>query len=76
MGTVQIGRPPTLPTAVVRRIQRERAKGRTLAAIAEGLNQDGVPTDWYATSGTKKRYELGSARSESRVATGVECVRR
>ena len=49
---VRIGRPPTLPAAVVRRIRRERRKGKTLAAIAEGLNQDGVPTAqggarWY-----------------------------
>jgi len=41
---VRLGRPATLPTKVVRRIQRERAAGKTLAAIAEGLNRDAVPT--------------------------------
>jgi hypothetical protein len=49
---VRVGRPPTLPTKVVRRIQRERAAGKTLAAIAEGLNAAGVATAqggqrWY-----------------------------
>jgi hypothetical protein len=42
----------TLPAKVERRIQRERAKGKTLAAIADGLNRDRVPTAqsgkaWY-----------------------------
>jgi DNA invertase Pin-like site-specific DNA recombinase len=40
---VRLGRPPTLPTKVVKRIQRERAAGKTLAAIADGLNAAGVP---------------------------------
>jgi len=49
---VRMGRPPTLPATVVRRIYRERAKGRSLGAIAGGLNRDGVPTAqggrrWY-----------------------------
>jgi hypothetical protein len=39
----------------VRRIVRELAKGRTWAAIADGLNADGVPRaqggrQWYATT--------------------------
>jgi DNA invertase Pin-like site-specific DNA recombinase len=49
---VRMGRPATLPTRVVRRIQRERAKGKTFAAIADRLNADRVPTAqggrlWY-----------------------------
>src|SRR4051812_43913413 len=49
---VKLGRPPTLPEKVVRRIKRERKAGKTLAAIADRLNQDGVPTaqggkEWY-----------------------------
>ena len=49
---VRLGRPPTLPTRVVRRIQREHEKGKTFAAIADGLNEAGVPTAqggrrWY-----------------------------
>jgi DNA invertase Pin-like site-specific DNA recombinase len=49
---VRLGRPVTLPGKVARRIQRERAKGKTLAAIADGLNRDRVPTAqggkaWY-----------------------------
>jgi DNA invertase Pin-like site-specific DNA recombinase len=50
---VRVGRPPTLPAKVVRRMQRERAAGKSLAAIADKLNADGVPTAqggrrWYA----------------------------
>lgn len=41
---VRLGRPPTLPQAVVRRIQRQRARGHSLRKIAEDLNQAGVPT--------------------------------
>lgn len=41
---VSLGRPSSLPSDVVQRIQRERAEGRTLAAIADGLNEESVPT--------------------------------
>src|SRR5215475_7519546 len=41
---VRLGRPPTLPAAIVRRIQRQRARGDSLRKIAENLNQAGVPT--------------------------------
>lgn len=41
---VQLGRPRSLAAAVVERIVRERDAGRTLAAIADGLNEDGVVT--------------------------------
>ena len=41
---VRLGRPRTLPSEVVDRIQAERRAERTLAAIAEGLNADRVPT--------------------------------
>ena len=41
---VRLGRPPALPASVARRIRREREKGATLTAIAEGLNTDGVAT--------------------------------
>jgi DNA invertase Pin-like site-specific DNA recombinase len=49
---VRIGRPRSLPDKVVQRIVRERAKGLTLRAIADGLNRDQVPTAhggaaWY-----------------------------
>jgi DNA invertase Pin-like site-specific DNA recombinase len=39
-----LGRPRSTPEHVVARIQRERAQGMTLQAIADGLNADGVPT--------------------------------
>src|SRR5437773_8985814 len=58
---VRLGRPTTMPKAVVSRIRRERAKGKTLAAIADGLNADGVPTAqggrrWYPAT---VRYTIG-----------------
>jgi DNA invertase Pin-like site-specific DNA recombinase len=52
---VRLGRPPTVPQAVVRRIQRQRARGESLRAIAESLNRDKVATAqggamWYAAT--------------------------
>lgn len=60
---VRLGRPPTMPQTVVNRIRRERDKGRTFAAIADGLNRNEVPTAqggvrWYP--GTV-RYTLNRA---------------
>jgi len=66
---VRIGRPPTLPKSVVRRIQRERGRGGSFAAIAEGLNRDGVATAqgglrWYPAT---VRYVLRAAEGRSTV---------
>jgi DNA invertase Pin-like site-specific DNA recombinase len=52
---VRLGRPRSLPEAVVDRIAAERGSGRTLAAIAAGLNEDDIPTAqggaaWRASS--------------------------
>src|SRR5207248_315669 len=52
---VRLGRPRTLPKQVRRRIQRERAKQRSLGAIANALNTDKVPTAhggarWHAST--------------------------
>jgi len=52
---VRLGRPPTLPASVLRRIQRQREKGDSLRRIAEDLNASGVPTAqggarWYAAT--------------------------
>jgi DNA invertase Pin-like site-specific DNA recombinase len=51
----RFGRPATVPQKVVRRIQRQRARGDTLRAIADSLNADKVPTaqggaQWYAAT--------------------------
>ena len=53
-GTV-VGRRSTLPAEVTDRIKAEHAAGRSLRAIAEGLNSDGVATGqggarWHASS--------------------------
>jgi DNA invertase Pin-like site-specific DNA recombinase len=52
---VRSGRPPTVSQAVVRRIQRRRARGDSLRKIADDLNGAGVPTaqggkQWYAAT--------------------------
>jgi DNA invertase Pin-like site-specific DNA recombinase len=52
---VRLGRPRNIATDVVERIVSERAAGRTLTAIAEGLTSDGVPTAqggarWHAST--------------------------
>lgn len=41
---VRLGRPSQLPPEIVERIVRERAAGRRLRVIAEGLTAGGVPT--------------------------------
>lgn len=51
----QIGSPVLLPVEVEQRILAERAAGLTLAAIADGLNDDSVPLPrgggvWYPAS--------------------------
>ncbi len=49
---VRLGRPPTMSPYVIERIRRERAADKSLAAIANGLNADRIPTAqggrrWY-----------------------------
>ena len=49
---VRLGRPPTISPYAIERIRRERAAGHSLAAIANGLNTDHIPTaqggrQWY-----------------------------
>jgi DNA invertase Pin-like site-specific DNA recombinase len=51
----RLGRPATMPKYVIDRIKRERAAGKSLAAIANGLNADRIPTAqggqrWYPTT--------------------------
>jgi DNA invertase Pin-like site-specific DNA recombinase len=61
---VRLGRPPQMSPHAIERIRRERAAGRSLAAIADGLNADRIPTAqggrrWYP--GTV-RYTLKRTR--------------
>ncbi len=54
----QLGRRSSLPNDVVDRIARERAEGRTLAYIADGLNSEQIPTGqggtmWYPATVAK-----------------------
>ena len=49
---VRLGRPPTMTPYAIERIRRERKAGNSLAAIANGLNADRIPTAqggrrWY-----------------------------
>ena len=41
---VRLGRPPTISPYALERIRREREAGKSLAAIADGLNADRIPT--------------------------------
>ena len=41
---VRLGRPVSLPNEINERIRAERSSGATLAAIADGLNLDGIST--------------------------------
>ena len=52
-----LGRPRTIPNEVVRRIKRERLKGKSLATIAGALNAEDVPT---AQGG--RRWDLATVR--------------
>jgi DNA invertase Pin-like site-specific DNA recombinase len=72
---VRLGRPPTLPQSVVRRIQRQRARGQSLRKIADELNRSGTPTAqggarWYpaTVSYTLKRANTWSRRPTSRLS--------
>jgi DNA invertase Pin-like site-specific DNA recombinase len=52
---IRLGRPPTMAPHVIERIKRERAAGKSLAAIADGLNAHRIPTAqggrrWYAST--------------------------
>lgn len=49
----RLGRPPSLPDKVARRIVRMRGQGMSMRAIAEQLNREKVPTaqgglEWYS----------------------------
>jgi DNA invertase Pin-like site-specific DNA recombinase len=49
---IRLGRPPALPDTVRRRILNDHSDGKTLAAIARALNEEGVDTaqggkSWY-----------------------------
>jgi DNA invertase Pin-like site-specific DNA recombinase len=60
---VRLGRPPTISPYVIDRIKRERKAGNSLAAIANGLNADRIPTAqggrrWYPAT---IRYTLNRA---------------
>ena len=60
---VRLGRPPTMSPYALERIRRERAAGKSLTAIANGLNADRIPTAqggrrWYPAT---VRYTLSRA---------------
>lgn len=65
---VRLGRPPTLPTAVVARIVDERAKGLGWTAIGRKLDSEGVPT---AQGG--ERWWPATIRSVYLAAQPVDC---
>jgi DNA invertase Pin-like site-specific DNA recombinase len=61
---VRLGRPPSMSPYAIERMRRERAAGTSLAAIANGLNADRIPTAqggrrWYPAT---VRYTLNRAQ--------------
>ena len=69
---VRVGRPARLSQEVVERMQAARAEGLTYAAIAERLNEQGVPTAqggrrWYPATvrSTLERTRGGPETPES-----------
>jgi DNA invertase Pin-like site-specific DNA recombinase len=67
----RLGRPERVSGVVVVRIQAERERSMTLAAIASGLNADAIPTsqggaNWYAST---VRAVLLSAQRDTESAT-------
>ena len=61
---VRLGRPATISPYAIDRIKRERAAGNSLAAIANGLNSDRIPTAqggrrWHPST---VRYTLNRTR--------------
>ena len=52
---VRLGRPPSMAPYAIKRIRSERAAGKSLRAIANGLNADHIPTAqdgqrWYPST--------------------------
>ena len=61
---VRLGRPPTMSPYAIERIGRERKAGKSLAAIAKGLNADRIPTAqggrrWYPATVRSTLQRLG-----------------
>ena len=56
---VKFGRPRALPDDVRQRIARDRANGMTLTAIADALNEEGVPTAHGGRKGVPGDYHQG-----------------
>lgn len=61
---VVLGRPRKIPDAVVARIEREKAAGATLTAIAARLNEDAIPTaqggaQWHPSTVRKVLHRVG-----------------
>lgn len=72
---VRLGRPSTLPDDVVKRIVREREERRTWQAIADGLNEDAVPTaqggaKWWPSTVRK----AASGQDAATLTAGGEAV--
>jgi Recombinase len=63
------GRPARLPAAVVDRIRAERAEGKSLHQIAQGLNADSTPTahggrQWWPSTVRAVNLRSSAARAE------------
>jgi DNA invertase Pin-like site-specific DNA recombinase len=73
-----LGRPPSIPAGVVKRIKRQRARGDSLRKIADDLNSAGIPTAqggvrWHAStvSYTLKRTSSPVRTKRAKAQEGV-----
>src|SRR5712691_3903722 len=78
---VRLGRPPTMSPYAIERIRRERAAGKSLAAIANGLNADRIPTAqggrrWYPATSATPSSEPVNAPAASQTAGSATCAAR
>jgi DNA invertase Pin-like site-specific DNA recombinase len=89
---VMLGRRPSVEDAIVRRIVRERKRGRNLRAVADSLNAEGVPTgqggkQWYPATvravalranrpSNESEHVDGQAQTSSFSASGPWAARR
>lgn len=75
---VRLGRPATLPDAVVTRIVVEHGRGTSWSALARGLNEDEVPTAqggarWYPATVRKVALGQEAARLRSGHTAAQPC---
>jgi len=70
----RFGRPSLVPVEVQERVEAERVEGKTLTAIAEGLNADDVPTVYGGRWWPSSVQSVIQSRANDRLAGLLEAV--